>query len=211
MSRLVLSGVGWLAFAVLSGFHVVSLWRIAGYYFPALAAAFAVLLALAWLSIQVLFFYAIKTNRLKACMLAVFVYVMGVLLIGTRVLEGVPAEVGEGQWRDPDQRLAPEDKYLLHNHSNVVRALSEAEYWLHLNYGTCYFTAGFMLFAAALCLNPLDRDGQLFRRRPVMGSILDRQRWGTTRCARCRGIVPGDASGRFPPWCPHCGVDLNSG
>src|SRR5262249_47046897 len=202
MSRFQLSGIAWLAFAALSGIHFLSLWRIAGYHLPALAAAFAVLLAVAWLGVQGLFLYAIRRNKLNACMMAVFLYVMIILFSGMRVLDGVPAAVGEGQWRDPDQRLAPEDKYLLHNHGSVSRALSEAEYRLYLNYVTCYFTAGFMLFAAVFCLNPLDKDRQLFHKRRVLSSILDREPRAAARRAPWPGGRPGAALRPLSPRVP---------
>jgi hypothetical protein len=204
MSRHPLSAVGLLAFAGLSGFHLWSLWHVAGYYLPALAPVVAVLLTLLWLGGLGLMLYAIRSNDLKTGLLTVFVYVMGILLIGMRVLEGVPAQVAEGSWRDPQHRLTPDARYLLHNHSNVIRVLSEAEYRLYQHYAACYISAGLMLLAAGLCLFPLDRDGQLQGRprvtipRPVV----------IAQCPHCLGPVPADALGRVPPWCPHCGATL---
>jgi hypothetical protein len=169
------------------------------------------LLAVAWLGGLGLVLYAIKRNKLQACLLAVFLYVMCIILTGTRVLEGVPAEVGKVEWRDPHHRLTPDARYLLHNHSTVLRVVSEAEYRLFLNYVGCYFSAGFMLFAAALCLQPLDRDGQLCGRRSVIRRLVNPQPSMTCRCPHCSGLVPGDAAGHFPPWCPHCGADFQIG
>ena len=76
----------------------------------------------AWLcGLWLLFLFGVRRNKLKACLMAVFVYVMAIILTGTQVLEGVPDQVGAKQWRDPHHRLTPGAKYLLHNHANVVR------------------------------------------------------------------------------------------
>jgi hypothetical protein len=131
---------------------------------------------------------------------------MVIILAGTQVLDGVPAQIGEGQWRDPHHRLTPGAKYLLHNHSTVARELSEPEYQLYLNLGACYFSAGFMLFAAALCLTPLDRDGQLSNRRNIVRSTENLPHPVTARCSQCLGLVSADSSGHWPAWCPHCGA-----
>ena len=210
MSRL-LSAVGFVAFAAIFGFHVLSLWRIVGHFFPTLAAVLAFLLGIVWLGGISLFLYAISRNRLKACMLGVFAYVMVILVAGTRVLDGVPDEVGTTQWRDPQQLLTPDAKYLLHNHGNVSRVLSEAEYRLRLNYVSCYFSAGFMLFAAVLCLNPLDREGQVFARRRLRRGNGFTPLSFTSRCRRCSGVVAADAAGRWPAWCPRCGATFQIG
>jgi len=107
MPRYFLSGVGLLAFAALSGFHFLSLWQVASYYLPDLLPLFAVVVVLVWLGGLGLVPYAVKRNKLKKCLLGVFFYVMAIILAGTRALDGVPAEVGEGNWRDPQQRLTP--------------------------------------------------------------------------------------------------------
>jgi hypothetical protein len=206
MPPYLLSGIGLFAFATLSGYHFWSLWQVAGYYLPGLVLLFAAFLTLAWMGGLGLVLYAIKRNKLMECLLVVFLYVMTIVLAGTRVLDGVPGEVGNKQWRDPQNRLTPGDKYLLHNHGNVVRALSEAEYGLYLSYGSCYFSAGFMLFAAALCLYPLDRDGQLDNRRRI--SMASPHPVATAQCAHCSGLVSANVSGDWPPWCPNCGASL---
>ena len=171
MFHRLLSGVGLLGFAGLFGFHLWSLWHVACYHLPALAVLFAVLFTLVWLGGLWLMLYAIRRNKLKAGLLTVFVYVMTIIFIGMSVLQGVPTPIGDGKWHDPEHRLTPEARYVLHNHSNVIRVLSEAEYRLYQNYAACYFSAGLMIFAAVLCLCPLDRDGQLQGRRNVLVSI----------------------------------------
>jgi hypothetical protein len=153
MARPILTCTGFFAFAAIAGFHYWSLWHVAAYHAPAAAVVVAVLLALVWLGWLGLILKALQTAKLKGVLLAVFVYVMAMTFVGMSVLEGVPSEVGKEEWYDPDHRLTPDARYLLHNHSRVVRVLSEAEYRLYSNYGACYFSAGLMLFAAALCLH----------------------------------------------------------
>jgi hypothetical protein len=201
----ILSSIGFIAFAGLSCFHCWSVCQVARYYTPTLAAIFAILLGVAWLCALALMLAAISRNKLRAALLTVFLYAMAIVFLGTRVLEGVPSEVGNTKWYDPDRRLTPGSKYVLHNHSHVIRPLSEAEYRLYGNLAGCYFSAGFMLFAAGLCLMPLDRDGQLgrpARRLPAIEVFLPA---ATTTCPSCNGRITSDASGRWPPWCPHCG------
>jgi hypothetical protein len=208
MAHEFLSGVGLLAFAGISGFHFLSVWRVANHHLPALASVFAVFLILAWLGGVGLILYAIRRNKLKACFLTVFFYGMSVLFIGMGVLKGVPSHVAEGNWHDPQHRLTPDAKYVLHNHSNVIRALSEAEYRLYQNYAACYFSGGLMIFAAGLCLCPLDRDGQLRGGRRVLPNASNPQPTVMFQCTGCSKLVPAESSGRAPPWCPHCGASL---
>ena len=203
------SGIGLFAFAALSGYHFLSLWHVACYFMPVLTPVFAVLFPLMWLcGLWLLFLFGVRRNKLKACLMAVFVYVMAIILTGTQVLEGVPDQVGAKQWRDPHHRLTPGAKYLLHNHANVVREISEAEYRLYLDLAACYFSAGFMLFATGLCLTPLDRDGQLRNKPKVIRSIDDSTGTATARCSQCRGQVSADSSGHWPAWCPQCGTSF---
>jgi len=210
MSRL-LSAIGLIAFVGLSAVHVLALWRVAGYYLPAHSALLALLLSVVWLGAMGLFLLAIARHRLKQCLLAAFLYAMVVLLAGTRVLEGVPDEVGNNEWNDPRHVLSPDARYLVHNHSNVIRVLSEAEYRVYLSYVTCYFTAAFMIFAAVLSVQPVDRDRQLFARGRALPRLEVIQPLFIGRCERCSGIVPSDGSGRWPAWCPRCGADLEIG
>jgi hypothetical protein len=204
----VLSGVGLFAFATLSCFHLWNLWSVASYHLPKLAILFAALLVLVWLTSLGLILYAIKQNKLKECLLLVFLYMMAIILAGTRVLDGVPGEVGTTKWRDPQHRLTAGDKYLLHNHGNVTRALSEGEYELYLSYVNCYFSAAFMLLAAVLCLYPLDRDGQLNSRRRIVSGFAKPRLVATAQCRDCSCLISASVSGELPPWCPNCGADL---
>jgi hypothetical protein len=200
--------IGLVAFTGISGFHCWSLLQVAGFYLPRYAVPFAILLTFVWLGAPAWMLHAMLRNKLKAGLLTVFLYVMTILLLGTRVLEGVPSEVGNTKWNDPEHRLTPGSKYVLHNHSHVIRPLSEAEYKLYGHLVGCYFSAGFMLFAAGLCLVPMDRDGQLGAPRRRLPTIDRPFPAATSRCPHCAGLIEADVPGRWPPWCPRCGGEL---
>jgi hypothetical protein len=202
------SAVGLLAFTAISGFHFMNLGHVAAFHLPDRTLVSAAGVVVLWVGGVGLMVYAMRTNRLMAPFLIVFLYVMAATLAGTQVLQGVPAKIGEGEWRDPHGRLTPEAEYLLHNHSNVVRVLSEAEYELFLNYVACYFSAGLMGFAACLCLFSWDRDGQLQGRRSLARPVDPAQPGPVSRCPACKWLVPADVEGHWPPWCPHCGANF---
>jgi hypothetical protein len=120
-------------------------------------------------------------NRLRPAMGVVFVYGMLVMLAGMRLLPGVPQAVRGENWRDPQNLLTPEAEFILHNHSVVMKVLSRQEFELYSQGGVCYFTGGGMVFCAALCLIPIDRDNQLGTRKPRRIGIGPQPWWTAPR------------------------------
>jgi hypothetical protein len=169
----VLAGIGFVGFAALALLHVVSLYRIAVYYGPGLHWIAAAGAGLLWLTFLGLVGRGMYVRQLRLPMGVVFGYGMIILFAGMRVLDGVPSTIGEGKWRDPNHVLSAKTEFLLHNHGEVKRVLSKPEYDLYQAYACAYFSAGAMVFAAAASLGPLDRTGQLFRkRRPAVWTRL---------------------------------------
>jgi hypothetical protein len=208
-----LAGIGFIGFAAVSLLHFVSVYRIAAHYGPDFHWVAAVGGGLLWLSFLGLVARGMYRNRLQLPMAVVFVYGMVVALSGTRVLDGVPSTIDEGKWRDPDNLLTPQTKYVLHNHSVVKKGLTRQEYDLYLAYGFAFFSGIGMVFCAGACLGPLDRDGQLFQqRRPAVWAMLNRQQPPSSALTafRCRvfgGAISSAEEDKPPPWCPHCGSD----
>jgi hypothetical protein len=201
----ILSGFGLVAFAAFSAFHCWSLEQVAADFVPAWATVLEILLLLMWMSGIAILLLAVKNHKLIACMMTVFFYVMIVLFLGTRVLDGVPSKIADGNWRDPYHRLTPGAKYVLHNHGNVARVLSEVEYNRYSHFAGAYLSAGFMLVATAVCLFPLDHNGQLRGPRRLR-RLDDVPPVAIDHCPLCGCDIPSHVAGHWPPWCPHCGA-----
>ena len=167
----ILSTVGFCLFAAVSFAHFVCYYRIGVLLVPQLIVVVAPCLIAIWLGTLWMLLQALVRNRLQRPFGIVFAYVMLVMLAGMRLLAGVPALVGNKNWRDPNNLLTPKAEYILHNHGAVTKVISRDEYNLFSLYGACYFTAGGMLLTAALCLLPVDHDNQLGTRKgPRFGS-----------------------------------------
>jgi hypothetical protein len=165
MNRL-LSAIGFCLFAAVSLIHFFGLSRIAALLWPNLGfVAFGGFIVI-WGGFLGMLMLAALHNRLKPAFGALFIYVMLVLLAGTRLLPGVPDTVRGKNWKDPKNLLTPDAEYLLHNHSVVKKVLSRTEFEMYSQGGVCYFAAGGMMLTAALCLIPIDRDNQLGTRKP---------------------------------------------
>jgi len=157
----IVSAIGFTLFAGVSLLHFWSFYQIAVMLQPNLGIVAAPPLIVLWLGALGMLLQGLRVNRLKCPFAIVFGYVMFIILAGTQVLVGVPSPVGDGNWRDPHGLLTPDAKFILHNHGNVTKVVSQKEFTLYTLYGQCYFTAGFMLLSAAMCLGPMDRDNQI--------------------------------------------------
>jgi hypothetical protein len=213
--RYAFAGIGFLGFAVVSLLHLMCAYRIASFYGPDFRALAAMAAGLLWFAFLALMARGMYRNRLRLPMVIVFGYGMVVALSGMRVLDGVPSTIGEGKWRDPNDLLTAQTKYLLHNHSVVKKVLTKQEYDLYVDYGFAFFSGIAMVFCAGASLGPLDRNGQLFQqRRPAVWAMWNQPPtppWALTafRCPACRGAITLTGGDKPPPWCPHCGADLN--
>jgi hypothetical protein len=212
--RYAVAGTGFIAFTAVSLLHFNSLYRIAVIHRPDLQVITVLVAVLLWLLFLSLVARGMYRSRLRLPCGVVFGYAMVIALGGMRVLDGVPAAIGEGQWHDPHHQLRPEAKYLLHNHGVVKKALSKEEYDLYSWYGLAYFSGVGMVFCMAASLLPLDRNGQLVQRRQLtnwtaINKLQVAQRVTRTfRCPGCRGAIPVEEDEKLPPWCPRCGADL---
>jgi hypothetical protein len=213
--RYAIAGIGFVGFAAVSLLHFLSAYRIAAFWRPDFHWIAALAAGLLWLILLALTALGMYQNRLGLPMMAVFGYGMVVALSGMKVLDGVPSTIEEGKWRDPHNQLGPQTKYLLHNHSVVKKVLSKREYDLYLAYVGAYFSGIGMVFCAAVCLGPLDRNGQLFQNRgAAVWAILNQSqppRVATAfQCPACGDAISVAEGDKPAPWCPHCGVDLRS-
>jgi hypothetical protein len=212
--RYVIAGMGLIGFAAVSWLHLMSAYRIAVFHRPDLESMAALAAGLLWLALLVLVARGMYHNRLRLPMGIVFGYGAVVALAGMGALDGVPSTIQEGKWRDPNNLLTPQTRYLLHNHGVVKNVLSKQEYDLYRDYGFAFFSAIGMVFCAAAALGPLDRNGQLFQRRaPAVGTLLHQPPLGSMaltafRCPTCGSDIAADGD-RPPPWCPRCGADLS--
>ncbi len=155
------AGIALLFFAGLSFLHFLSLFRVAALLCPGLTAPAAAGLALLWLGALRLLLWAARRQRLKVALGVIFAYAMFVILMGRQVLVGCPAVVVDGHWRDPQGLLTPQAQYLLHNHGEVCKVISERAYRAYSLFALAYFTGGWMLFPAFFFLKSVDRYGQL--------------------------------------------------
>jgi hypothetical protein len=156
-----ISVIGFLLFAGVSLLHFLGFYQITVLFRPQLAIIAAPVFVTLWLGTAGMLIQALRFNRLRRPLFLVFGYVMFIMLAGTQILAGVPSPVGDGNWRDPHGLLTPDAKFILHNHGNVTKVVSQKEFRLYTLCGQCYFTAGFMLLSAAMCLGPMDRDNQI--------------------------------------------------
>ncbi len=212
--RYAIAGIGFVAFTAVSLLHFLSLDRVAAFHGPNVHLLAAVALGLLWSVFLGLLVRGMYRNELRLPFGLVFAYGMVALVAGMAVIPGVPAAMGEGKWHDPANLLTPETKFLIHNHSVVKKVLSKEEYELHLSYVLTYFSGAGMIFCTAVCLIPLDRNGQLVPQRRTAGwTVLNRSHfrpWTMTAfsCPACHADVTVTDGEHPPRWCPQCGADL---
>jgi hypothetical protein len=159
--KTIVSAIGFTLFAGAALLHFWSFFQIAVLLQPKLGILAAPPLIALWLGALGMLLHGMRVNRLKRPFAILFGYVMFIMFAGTQALIGVPSPVGDGNWRDPHGLLTPEAKFILHNHGNVTKVVSEKDFTLYTLYGQCYFTAGFMMLSAAMYLAPIDRDNQI--------------------------------------------------
>jgi hypothetical protein len=209
-----ISGIGFVFLAAVSLLHFGSLYRIAAIHGPGFQGIAAVAAGLLWLAFLGLVARGMYRNRLRLPFGVGFAYAMVVVLAGMRVLDGVPATIGDGQWSDPDNLLTQETEFVLHNHGIVKKVLSRQEYDLYSSYGLAYFSAAGMVFCMALSFLPLDRNGQLFQKRsPAVWAVLNQPQfppWAmpTFPCPACGAAIRAADGDKPAPWCSHCGANL---
>ena len=154
-------------------FHCWCLYRLAGLAWPGrdgLAAGGMLLLWLAGLAVASL---CVRHNRQSVPFCVLFLYGFLGLLAGMRFLPGVPQEVGQTQWRDPQGLLKPDSRYVLHNHSIVLRVLSDREYLLYITAGMLYFSFAGLGIASGIGMKALEGSRRIERRRVTHMTVFD--------------------------------------
>src|SRR5262249_38088126 len=129
-------------------FHCWCLYRLAALAWPGWEGLAGGAMLVVWLASLAGARLCVRHNWQHVLFCALFLYRFLGLLAGMRFLPGVPQEVGQVQWRDPQGLLKPESRYVLHNHSVVLRVLSHREYLLYVTAAMLYFSFAGLGFAS---------------------------------------------------------------
>jgi len=167
--------LSFLAVAAAWSFHCWCLYRLAVLAWPGREGLAVAGMLLVWLTGLAAARLCVQRNCQKAVFCALFAYGFLGLVAGMRFLPGVPQEVGQTQWHDPQGLLGPESRYVLHNHSVVLRVLSRREYLFYVTAGTLYFSFAGLGFASGFAIKAFEEGRRSKHHRDVHLTVIDRR------------------------------------